>query len=34
LSELEKMPTKARLDARYKKFRTMAQYFDVQETPA
>jgi acetyl-CoA carboxylase carboxyl transferase subunit alpha len=34
LSELEKMATVARLDARYKKFRTMAQYFDVQAAPA
>lgn len=31
LSELEKLPTQALLDARYNKFRNMAQYFTVKE---
>jgi acetyl-CoA carboxylase carboxyl transferase subunit alpha len=34
LSELEKMPIPALLDARYNKFRNMAQYFQVESTPA
>ena len=34
LSELEKMPISALLDARYKKFRNMAQFFETQSTPA
>jgi acetyl-CoA carboxylase carboxyl transferase subunit alpha len=34
LAELEKMPTPALLDARYNKFRNMAQYFQVESTPA
>ena len=33
LSELEKMPIPALLDARYKKFRDMAQFFQTEETP-
>ncbi len=32
LAELEKMPLQAMLDARYKKFRTMAQYFRTEGT--
>jgi acetyl-CoA carboxylase carboxyl transferase subunit alpha len=32
LSELEKLPVKALLDARYNKFRNMAQYFRVEES--
>jgi len=34
LSELEKLPTDALLNARYDKFRKMAQYFEVQTAPA
>jgi acetyl-CoA carboxylase carboxyl transferase subunit alpha len=29
LGELEKMPTQGMLDARYKKFRDMAQYYET-----
>src|ERR1035438_4643001 len=34
LSELEKLPIPALLDARYNKFRNMAQFFEVVGTPA
>ena len=34
LAELEKLPKNARLDARYNKFRNMAQYFRVEGAPA
>ncbi len=34
LSELEKMSPRELLDARYNKFRNMAQYFEVVEAPA
>jgi acetyl-CoA carboxylase carboxyl transferase subunit alpha len=34
LSELEKTPITDLLDARYKKFRNIAQYFETVETPA
>ena len=34
LSELEKMPIAALLDARYNKFRNMAQYFQTVDTSA
>jgi acetyl-CoA carboxylase carboxyl transferase subunit alpha len=34
LSELEKLPVKALLDARYEKFRKMAQYFRTEEVTA
>ncbi len=34
VSELEKMPITALLDARYKKFRDMAQYFQTEGAPA
>ncbi|MFZ0314179.1 MAG: acetyl-CoA carboxylase carboxyltransferase subunit alpha [Candidatus Korobacteraceae bacterium] len=34
LSELEKLPTAELLNARYNKFRKMAQYFDVKDAPA
>jgi acetyl-CoA carboxylase carboxyl transferase subunit alpha len=34
LAELEKMPLKAMLDARYDKFRKMAQYFQIEGAPA
>jgi acetyl-CoA carboxylase carboxyl transferase subunit alpha len=34
LSELEKMPLAALLEARYHKFRTMAQYFQTEAAPA
>jgi acetyl-CoA carboxylase carboxyl transferase subunit alpha len=33
LSELEKLPTEALLEARYQKFRKMAQFFTVEEAP-
>ena len=34
LAELDKLPTKALLDARYEKFRKMAQYFKTEEVGA
>jgi acetyl-CoA carboxylase carboxyl transferase subunit alpha len=34
LAELEKLSIEALRDARYKKFRDMAQYFKVEESPA
>ena len=34
LSELEKLPVKELLDARYNKFRNMAQYFRTEELKA
>ena len=34
LAELEKMPTRALVDARYNKFRNMAQYFQTDDTAA
>jgi acetyl-CoA carboxylase carboxyl transferase subunit alpha len=34
LAELEKMPIPALLDSRYKKFRNMAQFYEVEGTPS